>query len=247
MGSPISPITVNLYMERFETTALNSYHGVPPSCWYRYVDDTWCQLKKSESDPFFEFINEVDPNIKFTKEEVKDQKLAFLDSLVTIRENGSLSTSVYRKPTHTDQYLLFTSHHPIEHKLGVVRTLNYRADVNITEEEEKNKEKQHIEQALKKCGYPSWAVKSRGKAKEKKVNRKGNQMSSRRARVTIPYVAGISEKIRRILADHDITSHFKPCNTIKNMLVHQKGKLPNRLYYLASYTSIHYSMRKIHF
>ena len=49
---------------------------------------------------------------------------------------------------------------------------------------------------------------------------------SRRARVTIPYVAGISEKIRRILADHDITSHFKPCNTIKNMLVHPKDKLP---------------------
>lgn len=41
---------------------------------------------------------------------------------------GSLKIEVYRKPTHTDQYLLFDSHHPHEHKLGVIITLHHQAD-----------------------------------------------------------------------------------------------------------------------
>ncbi len=40
MGSPVSSIVVNLYMEEFEQLALSSYPGEKPSHWYRYVDDT---------------------------------------------------------------------------------------------------------------------------------------------------------------------------------------------------------------
>jgi len=31
-------------------------------------------------------------------------------------ENGGLKLQIYRKPTNTDQYLNFSSHHPIEQK-----------------------------------------------------------------------------------------------------------------------------------
>ena len=55
---------------------------------------------------------------KFTREDVEDHKLPFLDCAVYIEEAGSLNTEVYRKPTHTDQYLLFDSHHPLEYKLA---------------------------------------------------------------------------------------------------------------------------------
>ena len=63
--------------------------------------------------------------------------LPFLDTLIVRRENGSVQLLVYRKKTHTDQYLNFYSHHPLHHKLGVVRTLLDRCETVVTEEGDK--------------------------------------------------------------------------------------------------------------
>ena len=68
-------------------------------------------------------------------------------------EDGSLNTDVYRKPTHTDQYLVFSSHHPLEPKLAVIRTLHYQAESVPTKAEGKLKEHQHSKIALQTCGY----------------------------------------------------------------------------------------------
>ena len=73
MGSPVSPIVANLYMERFERQALQSYNGTSPSHWFRYVDDTFVKIKQSELAPFFEHVSGVDKNIKFTQEGVTGQ------------------------------------------------------------------------------------------------------------------------------------------------------------------------------
>jgi len=37
-----------------------------------------------------------------------NSKIAFLDTSVYREPDGRLTTSVYRKPTHTDQYILYT-------------------------------------------------------------------------------------------------------------------------------------------
>ena len=58
-----------------------------------------------------------------TYEMESEGKLSFLDLLIVRNEVGDVKLQIYRKLTHTDQYLNFCSHHPIEHKLSVVRTL----------------------------------------------------------------------------------------------------------------------------
>ena len=41
MGSQVSPIAVNLYMDVFKQRALAEYTGIPPMIWVRYFDDVY--------------------------------------------------------------------------------------------------------------------------------------------------------------------------------------------------------------
>ena len=90
-----------------------------------------------------------DSHIKFTVETVKDYQVAFLDCMITIND-GSLQSSVYRKATHKD-HVLFDSHHPLVHKLGVIRTLYYSASYIPSKEEARGNEHQDNISA-KHCG-----------------------------------------------------------------------------------------------
>ncbi|XP_072036960.1 uncharacterized protein [Amphiura filiformis] len=100
MGGPVSPTTCNLFMEQFESLALESAPH-PPRVWLRYVDDTFVVIKRDHFSEFTEHINSQSDHIKFTSEVEADGQLPFLDTLVKRSEDGSLRVSVYRKPTHT--------------------------------------------------------------------------------------------------------------------------------------------------
>ena len=87
-------------------------------------------------------------NIKFTMEEESNGELAFLDTLLK-RNNGEISVLVYRKPTHTYQYLHYSSHHQTSCKESVVSSLFNRAYSVITNKDDLHKENARIKQVLK--------------------------------------------------------------------------------------------------
>ena len=49
-----------------------------------------------------------------------ERSLAFLDSWIVVESDGSISTKVFRKDTHTDQYLNFSGNYLPEHKKRIV-------------------------------------------------------------------------------------------------------------------------------
>ena len=79
MGSPVSPIVANLYMEYLEQKALSTTSH-PPRFWHRLVDDTFVIHKEVNKQDFLQHINSVNPVIKFTVEDNKeDGSIPFLD------------------------------------------------------------------------------------------------------------------------------------------------------------------------
>ena len=158
MGSPISPIVANLYMKHYEGKALRSAAN-PPQVWYRFVDDTWVFQQQAHKQAFLDHINSIDPAIKFTVEGTPGNgAIPFLDTLLTLLADNSLSITVFCKHTHTDQYLQWDSHHGLSAKHSAIGTLTHRAKTVCTDPELLQRELQHLRKALGKCNYPSWAI-----------------------------------------------------------------------------------------
>ena len=211
MGSPVIPIVANIFMQDLETKAVQ-YSEFIPKIWYRYVDDTFVIIEKQDEDYFFEHINLINPSIQFTKDLESDHKLPFLDVLIHRDISGTLNTTVYRKPTHTNQYLNFESNHPLSTRIGVGRTLFDRASQIVQDREQLHLEQKHIKTTLKKCGYKGWAL---NQAKRPTLSDTPmNQNKSVRGYVSVPYIQGISESFKRLLTSStDCSVAFKGSNT----------------------------------
>ena len=158
--------------------------------------------------------------------------MPFLDILITPKEDGSLSTTVYRKPTHTDLYLQWDSNHTITSRYSVVGTLHHRAQVICSSPELLQQEEKHLHQALIRCNEPEWALnRATERAKANKIRRQNNNTNNnvtsinQRPYMVVPYYKGLSESLKRICGKHGVQVYFKGGNTIKNLLVPQRIKI----------------------
>ncbi len=142
-----------------------------------------------------------------------------LDVLVSVAIEGNRSFSVYRKPTHTDKYLKFASHQPLEHKLGEVRTLRHRANITVSNEKDKIQEDIHLKKVLSLAGYPKWSW-DKPAASSKAVPTRGNRPV--KGHVTLPYVQVVTESLARILHIADIMVHIRLHKKIRALLVAPK-------------------------
>ena len=196
------------------------------------MDDTFTIIHKQDKDSFLEHLNNIHPNIKFTSEETRpDGAIPFLDILITPKDDGSLQTSVYRKPTHNDLYLQWDSHHTIPSKYSVVGTLYLRAKTICSNQEMLLKEEQHLFQALRKCKYPNWALnrvklRCQNPSKNQKNNnkRKQNNQFRKNLYMVVPYYKGLSKSIKRSCNKFGVQVHFKGGLTIKDLLMAPKDK-----------------------
>ena len=158
MGSHLSPIVANLFIQDLETKALATAPSTP-KIWKRFVYDTFTIIQKAEKEAFLDHINSIDANIHFTYEDPKENgSIPLPDILITPDEEGRLNTNVYRKPTHTDQYLHWDSPHAITSKYSVIGTLYHRARTVCSNPDQLQNEEKHLFKSLNKCKHPNWAL-----------------------------------------------------------------------------------------
>ena len=227
MGSPISPGIADLSMEVFEEAMLAACpEHLSPDIWLRYVDDTFSVLHEYFIEEFSDYLNSQNPHIQFTREVEEDGKIAFLDTCVHLQDDGALKTTVYRKPTHTDQYLNWQSNHALDHKRSVVRTLINRASTLISDPGDQKKEIKHVKEVLAANGYPDWSleVPNQSDAIKRKERKKESSPSTHSFPVGLPYISGLSEELQRVFRNHGVSVYHKPFNTLRSLLVKPKDK-----------------------
>lgn len=223
MGSPLSPIFANIYMEEFEQKAIASAQ-FQPRVWLRYVDDVFAVWSHGEDKlvEFTDYLNTISPTIKLTTEKEHNNQLAFLDVNV-IKVKDGLKTEVFRKKTHTGKYLNYTSNHSESVKESVAYALFDRAKAVCFEKETLVAEQNKISKELKNNGYP---LKTISKCKRERGTNHNNPPSKENptAFINIPYVPKLSEKIRRIARKYKIKTSFKSDNTLRQHLTKVKPR-----------------------
>lgn len=235
MGSPLSPVIANLYMEHFERLAVDT-SPLQPKLWLRYVDDTFVVWPHGQDalHAFLQHLNGVRDSIQFTMEAESNKEISFLDVLVRRSDKG-LSTSVFRKKTHTDRYLNYSSHHHPRVLAGVVKCLRLRA-ANICDPEYEGAEIAHLRDVFQANGYPDSCIEPILNRKENKQTRLPAEQASQEERgkectLCLPYVRGVSERIDRLcksITSVKVRVVFKPIKTLRHMLLNVKNKVPDQ-------------------
>lgn len=215
MGSPLSPVIANLFMEHLEKKAIETSNN-KPTTWFRYVDDTFVIWRHGMDtlNEFLQHLNGQHPSIQFTMEIESDQQLAFLDVLVRKRGN-KLGHTVYRKPTHTDRYLHALSNHHPSQKYGVIRTLTERAR-RICEPENLQAELEHLKTAFEANGYSKREIERSMGSRSSRPQETEQRPATSQA--YLPFVPRVTDRIGRVLKKHDIKTIFKPTKKIQQAI-----------------------------
>lgn len=181
---------------------------------------TSCRKFVGHTQQRTDHLNSTDTtgSIKFTHEEETGHSMSFLD-LNIHHTDGDIKIKIHRKPSHTDQYLLWTSQHPTIHKLSVDRTLFERATI-VTDPEDRTQEKKHIKHALMAGQYLQWAIKKGAE----QVKNKNNPTQGRKGKKTNKNTEELSPCCTLEGSQHSIGSWFIP----KTKYIHEERYQENR-------------------
>ena len=154
-------------------------------------------------------------------EPTQQGSLPFLDTRITIEPDNTFSTAVYRKPTHTDQYLHWDSNHHITAKQSVFNTLSHRTKTVFSSQDKMDRELEHIRTAIQHCHFPSWALNqwqhkfthpNQQSISTTSTSNNNNTADNNKATIVISYIPSTGEKFKKLCKKKGIQVHFKGTN-----------------------------------
>jgi hypothetical protein len=184
--------------------------------WTRYRDDIFVIGDQQIIAEVLDHINSWHKDIVFTQEpEKENHTIPFLDVLVT-RQLDQLTTSHFQKPQQTDRTLNFRSFHSFATKKNITQQEAERIKTAGQQEALTKPQQQQIFQKFTKNGYPTQVAKHQNNTK------KANQEFDRT--VIIPFYGNTTAQIKRILARHNIQTHFRSWPNIRSKTRPKKSK-----------------------
>ena len=143
--------------------------------------------------------------------------------------DGSIKTTVFRKPTHTDMFLHWDSYHHLSAKYSVINTLRHRAKIVCSTRQLLTEEEGHLYNALRRCKYPLWAwnrvnISKNQKRNNQRNNKNSNSNNIKKHYIVVPYMKDLGETCKNICRRHGVEMHFRGGSTIRDPLVHPKDR-----------------------
>ena len=234
MGSPLSPLLADIFMDHLEKRIFNSYNSLLKNIlyWHRYVDDILCCWTGTDRqlNIFLNYLNKLEPSIKFTLEIESNNSLNFLDLTISKLSNKHCF-QIYRKPTHTDCTINFHSSHPWPHKLAAFNSMIHRLITIPLSQENFLSELKIIKQIAVNNDFPISLI-------DRILHRKQNivlihtYLYSPRSPpeshqwLKLPYLPNISDKLISIIPKKYTISYYTTFSIFK-FLSNSKDKVPH--------------------
>lgn len=224
MGSPLSPLLANFFLEMVESEHLCNYSHSLPKFWGRYVDDVLAIIPDDFDLPdFLAFINSFFPSLKFTIEMEKDKTIPFLDILIE-RLGNSFKFRVYRKPSNSNSYLHFFSYHTFTIKVAVAQGIFLRA-FRISDRSYLSEEISFIFGCFTKLGYPRFVLDRALHLAKRSFYCPKSPLTNTTAHISktlmVPFHKDLEDK-KQIFKHLNLSLSFNFQNKLSNILVHNK-------------------------
>ena len=174
-------------------------------------------------------MNSYHPNSQFTHEIEENQKITFLDVLITRTRENKSAVTVFRKKTNRNLYINWNSHGPIQWKWGSLKNLIQRSISICSNEKLREDELNYLRNVFIKVNdYPPKLVNSMIKIELEKNSDQQEvttNATSKQIQLVLPYAGkrgnNIIRKMRR-----QLNKHLK--DDVKVMITYQRTNLSSR-------------------
>lgn len=167
---------------------------------------------------FKDDFNKYHPKLQFTIQEEVNNFINFLDMTLTRQADRHVMTKQYRNEISSRRYLHFEAYNSVTHKRNVATAITDRA-IAFTNTNERPRSLDKVRNLLNDNGYPKDFV-------DEVIKDRVNKNATNPRYIATPYIPGLSERLRKMLKEQNLSLACKTNNNMGNLYTKIKYTVP---------------------